>query len=309
MTHARNERPPATDRRTGALCLLLTSAGWGLNWPVMKSLIRELPPLFARGTAGMAAAIGFALVAIALGQRLRVEPRALPRLTWAAFLNVFAWMGLSTLALRWLTVGQSVLLVYTMPIWAMLFAWPVSGQRPSGRAVAGLALSMLGLWAMFGGGGLVLDADRLLGGALALGAAVLFALGTVTLVPIDGLQPFALLAWQVGLGCAPMLVLGLIFEPLALDGVSMRGWLSMLYVSLVPMGLCYLTWFAALRRLPATIASIGMLLTPMIGVVSAAAMLGEPFGMREALALLLTLGGVAFVIGRRAEHTGPDGRA
>ncbi|MFT3800407.1 MAG: DMT family transporter [Burkholderiaceae bacterium] len=300
---------PQPDRRGGALCLLLTSVGWGLNWPVMKGLIRELPPLFARGTAGLAAAIGFALVAIALGQRLRVEPRRLPRLAWAAFLNVFAWMGLSTLALRWLTVGQSVLLVYTMPVWAMLFAWPVSGQRPDGRAIAGLALSMLGLWVMFGGGGLVLDADRLLGGALALAAAALFAWGTVTLEPVDGLQPFALLAWQVGLGCAPMVVLGLLFEPLALGGVSTHGWLSMLYVSVVPMGLCYLTWFAALRRLPATIASIGMLLTPMVGVVSAALMLGEPFGLREVLSLALTLGGVAFVIGPRAGRRAPQADA
>ncbi|MGL4488455.1 MAG: hypothetical protein ACRCU5_03320, partial [Rhizobiaceae bacterium] len=35
-------------------------------------------------------------------------------------------------------------------------------------------------------------------------------------------------------------------------------------------------WFVTLRRLPPTSASTGMLLVPVIGVVSAALILGEP---------------------------------
>ena len=63
-------------------------------------------------------------------------------------------------------------------------------------------------------------------------------------------------------------------------------------MTLVPMGLCYLTWFETLRRLPPTSASTGMLLVPVIGVVSAAFILGEPLGFREVAAMVLTLGGV-----------------
>jgi drug/metabolite transporter (DMT)-like permease len=40
------------------------------------------------------------------------------------------------------------------------------------------------------------------------------------------------------------------------------------------------------------------LLTPVIGVVSAAALLGEPFGLRQVLALALTLSGVALALRR-----------
>ena len=59
-----------------------------------------------------------------------------------------------------------------------------------------------------------------------------------------------------------------------------------------------MTWFAALRRLPPTTASLATLLTPVIGVVAAALTLGEPLGAREALALTLTLGGVALALRR-----------
>ena len=291
----------ADARRTGLLCLLVTSLGWGLNWPVMKQLLSQLPPLFARGSAGLAAAALLALAAAAFGQSLRVPRRVWPRLVASSFVNVFAWMGFSTLAMRWLSAGQTALLVYSMPVWATLFAWPILGQRPSARAAAGLALCLAGLWLLFAGQkGLPLDAGRLAGVALALAAALLFGFGTVALRPIAELPALALVAWQLVLGCLPMLVLGLAFERPDAARVSPLGWALMAYMTIVPMGLCYLTWFAALRRLPPATASVATLLTPVIGVCAAAAALGEPFGAREAAALLMTLGGVTLAL-RRAD--------
>ena len=72
----------------------------------------------------------------------------------------------------------------------------------------------------------------------------------------------------------------------------------MAYMTVVPMGVCYLSWFAALKRLPPATASVATLLTPLVGVVAAALALGEPLGAREALALALTLGGVALALGK-----------
>jgi drug/metabolite transporter (DMT)-like permease len=67
-------------------------------------------------------------------------------------------------------------------------------------------------------------------------------------------------------------------------------------MALGPMGVCYLAWFAALRRLPAATAAIGTLTVPIIGIIAAAMMLGEPLGIREALAMVLTLAGVALAL-------------
>lgn len=295
---ALHRRPSAAT--FGFLCLLVTSLGWGLNWPAMKVLLQELPPLFARGAGGSAAGLVFVAAAVLTGQSLVVPRPLLGRVAAAAALNVFAWMGFATVAMRWLTVGQCALLVYTMPVWATLLAWPIRGERPSLRAVAGLALCMGGLWQLFGSRGFDLEGDQLLGVALALSSAVLFALGTVALRPLTELRPVASLAWQLSLGCIPMLALGLAFERPALAHVSPTGWALMLYMTAVPMGLCYVTWFAALRRLPPTTASLATLLTPVIGVVSAALVLGEPLGPRELVALTLTLAGVALALRRVA---------
>jgi drug/metabolite transporter (DMT)-like permease len=134
---------------------------------------------------------------------------------------------------------------------------------------------------------------------MALAAAILFALGSVrTKAPLP-LAPVAQVAWQVGLGCAPMVLFGLAVEQPDLSRLSGTGATVLIYMALGPMGLCYLTWFAALQRLPASTAALGTLIVPVIGVVAAAILLGEPLGVREVLAAALTLGGVALAIQRR----------
>lgn len=283
-------------RRIGLLCLAVTAIGWGLNWPIIKLILREWPPLFARGTAGLVAALGLAAVALMRGERLAVPPRAFARLSMAAAVNVFAWMGFSTLAMVWLSVAEGALLVYTMPIWATLLAWPLRGARPTLRGLAALTLGLAGVGVLLAGPGLALGAGKLPGILLALGAAVLFAFGTVIGVSAIPLAPTALTAWQVGLGCLPMVVAGLVFERPHLDALSPVGWASMAYMTVVPMGVCYLGWFAAARRLRPATASTGMLLVPLVGVISAAPLIGEPLGLREMLALALTLGGVALAV-------------
>ena len=67
-------------RRTGLLCLAVTAFGWGVNWPIMKALLREWPPLSARGWAGVTAALGLTVLAALRGDRLAVPRRAVGRL-------------------------------------------------------------------------------------------------------------------------------------------------------------------------------------------------------------------------------------
>src|SRR3954451_4125956 len=198
-------------RQIGLLCLAITALGWGLNWPIIKLILREWPPLFARGTAGLVAALGLAAVALMRRERMTVPSHAFGRLSLAAALNVFAWMGFSTIAMVWLSVAEGTLLVYTMPIWATLLAWPLRGARPTFRDLAALALGLTGIGVLLAGSGFTLGPGKLPDVLIALGAAVLFALGTVRGVSAIPLPPIALTAWQVGLGCAPMVVAGLLF--------------------------------------------------------------------------------------------------
>ena len=283
----------------GRLLVIVTAAGWGLGWPMMKLVMHDWPPLFARGTAGVIAATGLVSAAALRGDVL-LPPRALlRRLALAAGTNVFAWMGFTALSLLWLNVSEAALVTFTMPIWATLLAWPLLGERPATRSVLALCLGIAGLLLLMGAN---LDggAERLPWVALALSAAILFALGAVTSRQPIPLPPLVLTAWLIGLGSMAMVVVGLMAETPRLQSLTRAGAGALAYMSVGPMALCYLAWFGALKRIPTTTASTGLLLIPIIGALSAALILSEPLGMREFAAFALTLGGVALELRRRA---------
>src|ERR1700753_3413445 len=96
----------ARDRSVGFLCLGVTATGWALNWPLMKLLLLQWPPLFARGLAGVCPALILGLWARGRQDSLAVPRAAVPRLLFASFTNVFVWMGMGTMAMKYVTVGE-----------------------------------------------------------------------------------------------------------------------------------------------------------------------------------------------------------
>lgn len=289
---------PPPNKSIGFLCLGVTALGWALNWPLMKLLLQQWPPLFARGLAGVTASLILGTVVLSRGQSLKVPRKAIPRLLFASFTNVFAWMGFGTVAMKFVTVGEGALIIYTMPNWAMLFAWPLLHVRPTFRDVTALMLGMAGVALLLGANGYAFDSGKLVGIALSFSCAMLFALGNVLNRTPPPMPPFAVVAWQVGLGCLAMLILGVLFEHPNYAAISPLGLACFVYMTLVPMGLCYLTWFETLRRLPPVSAATGMLLVPVLAILAAAVILGERLGIREVAAMALTLGGVTLALQR-----------
>jgi drug/metabolite transporter (DMT)-like permease len=290
-----DSKPPARARLApaGLLFLAVTSVGWGFNWPVTKFLLGELPPLTLRGSTGVVGAVLLAVLALIRGQTLHVEPRLWPRLVLYAVLNVTGWMVLMGLALLWLPASEAALIAYTMPVWASLLAWPVLGERPTLLRTVALVMAFAGLAAIMGGNGISASKEKLPGIVMALTGAFGFALGTVLAkkYPIV-MPPIPAAAWQIGLGCVPITVVGLLIETTHLERVTTIGWWLLGYSTVIQFCIAYVSWFAALARLPASVAAIGTMAVPVIGVVASAIALHEPLGPTQITALLFTLLGV-----------------
>jgi drug/metabolite transporter (DMT)-like permease len=278
----------------GIAFLAVTSVGWGFNWPVTKYLIGFLPPLTLRGTTGVIGAVLLAILALLWGQTLHVPRAYWPRLVLAAILNVGCWMVLMGFALVYLPASEAALIAYTMPVWASLLAWPILGERPNGLRVLSLVMAFAGMSAILGGNGFAASLAKLPGIIMALGGAIGFAVGAVLAkkLPLH-LPPVSAAAWQIGIGCLPVAIAGLLFEKSDFGGLSRNGWLLFGYSTVVQFCIAYVCWFAALARLPASVAAIGTMAVPVIGVVASALALHEPLGIGQIAALIFTLAGVA----------------
>ena len=274
----------------GLLFLAITSVGWGFNWPVTKYLLSDVPPLTLRGGTGVIGAVLLAALALIRRESLTVAGGQWPRLILAAFLNVTGWMVLMGLALLWLPASEAALIAYTMPVWAAMLAWPVLGERPTVLRTIALVMAFAGLAAILGGNGLVASSAKMPGIIMALGGAIGFALGTVLAkrLPLK-LPPITAAAWQIGIGCFPIALAGLAIETTHVERLTPFDWSLLFYATVIQFCVAYVSWFAALARLPASIAAIGTMAVPVIGVMASAIALGEQLGPGQIAALVLTL--------------------
>lgn len=287
-------KPDTKSYASGFAFALITSVGWGLNWPATKYVLAQWPPLSVRGMTGVVGALLLALYALTRGTSLRVPRDQWLRLCVSAVLNVSLWMAVMGYALVFLSAGEAAVVAYTGPLWTALFAWPLLGERMTLRRVVAMLIAFAGLVILFGGNEMSASFAKLPGIVLALTGAIGFALGTIFLKkwPIK-LPGASAAAWQIGLGCLPVATLGLVFERPDVTALSAGGWAALAYATVGQFCIAYVAWFAALERLPASTAAIATMLVPVIGVVVSAIALHEPLGATKIAALVLTVGGVA----------------
>jgi len=282
-----------TERTEGIALVLFTACSWGLTWPQSKFLLTMLPPFSMRASCGV---LGFSfafLVAFIRGEKLWPPRDQWPRLVLFAMLNYGLFIVLTTESLVWLKASEAVVITYTLPVWASLLAWPMLGERPTVPKILALILALGGVALLVGADTAEATWQKLPAAALSLAAAILFGLGTVLAKkhPLR-LPPTTSVAWQAMLGMVLVVSLAL-FEHRDWGRVTTGGWISIAYISTIPLTVAYLAWFRALRMVPASTAATTVLVSPLVGVIGSGLLLGETFGPRQIVALLMTLTGVA----------------
>ena len=282
--------------RLGLVLVIAVGLAWGINWPVLKVGLAEMPPWTFR--ALMVTPSGLLLLALA---RASGQSRALPHGQWRPFLllsfvNITVWYALSAMALRYLASTDGVLIAFTMPLWAAVFARLLVGERLTTRRLAALALGMAGM-AAFLGGNLGALGVAPVGAVLMAVGALSWGLGTVLFKRTQWTVPTATLTgWQLTLGGLPLIVGAVVFEGLPLGGYSAAAWGAVTYNLLVSMSFGTYAWCQMVSILPAGAAALCSLLIPVVGVATGHLWLGEPLGLREGLALGFVVAALALTL-------------
>jgi drug/metabolite transporter (DMT)-like permease len=284
--------------RAGILLLVALTITWGLNWPMMKLALLEVPPWTFRSLCLMIG--GGALLALARASSgpIAVPVRLLPALALVSLFNITGWHLFSAYALLYTGSGRAAIIGYTMPLWASLLGLWVLHTRPTPRQIAALLLGMAALVLL-----IIKDFGALgaapTGALLMLGAALCWAIGTVLVKRFawDPLPVTALTGWQQLIGGAPIVLGWWLLEPVPdLTALSLPAALGLAYAIFVAMIFCQTAFFKLLSLLPAHVAAISVLPVPVVGVVSSAMILAEPVGPAEIAALALVVGGLFLLI-------------
>jgi drug/metabolite transporter (DMT)-like permease len=278
---------------TAKLLVVLLAFAWGLNW--IAAALREISPWSLRvAGSGIGAATLFA-AAILTGHNLRVPRGEYVHVMVAGFFNVAAFQILSGFAQLSGATTRAIIITYSMPIWTTVLSRFVLGERLNAvRMVAfGLCVAGLGilLWPLVTGGIPPFV-------YYSLGCALSWTIATVYIKWAKvTIEPLANAAWQLLFGLLFITAGAVMFEthpyywPLRTDTI-----LAILFVGLFGVGLAHFLWWSIVGRLPVTTASLGSLLTPVIGVGSSAVLLGETLTVPDITGFVMIFAAAACVL-------------
>ena len=293
--------------RTSAGVLLtvgLIGLLWGLNWPAVKFMLTEMPPLTIRGIAFPLATVLLLIYALWRGENLRPPLGEVPMIAITGLLTIFGFNVLTTLGQMLTETSTAAIIAYTMPALTAFLSAIFLSELMDVRKIAALTIGTCAMIVLATEdlSGLLADPR---GPLIMLASALSWAAGTVCLKAGRwSLSNTALTVWFLGLSAIAVWPLILIFEPPAEQNwPSMPVIAVLLYHALGPMVLCYALWTSLVGRLPASVAAIATLMAPVVGVSSAMILLGDPPTWHKAAALVMVLGSIILTFARPQRGT------
>ncbi len=282
-------KDPAHLRSVG---LLLAAA---LCWSLAGILFKYLPwpPLAAAGGRGLIAALFL----------LAVSWRRL-RFTWSplqlgAAVAYAACTVLFAAANKLTTAANAILLQYTAPVWvALLGAWLLH-ERTTWRDWLTIAVVLGGLGLFFYEG---LEMGGLPGEGVALASGVAFAIMTVLMRKQKDTSPLE----SIILGNFIGFLVGL-RDLVSAPALPASGWLALLTLGIVQLGLSYLLYSRALKHVTALEAVLIPVLEPILNPLWVMLAVGEKPDRVALLGGALVIGAVTLraATSLRARMTAP----
>jgi drug/metabolite transporter (DMT)-like permease len=233
----------------------------------------------------------------------RTLPEAWPvlreRKAYLALCGLFGFTGFTGLmywAANHTTAVNLTILQGSIPVWVLLGMRIVFGVPVRGIEMLGVAITLAGVAVLASGG----DIGQLLrlsvnAGDLAMLVACLFwAIYSVALhrrPAVDGLAFFALVSVAAFLGSLPLLGLeaagGAPVWPASLPALAI-----IVYVGVFPSLVAQIFFMRGVEAIGPGRAGLFVNLVPVFGAALGTLLLGERFGLVEALALALVVGGI-----------------
>jgi len=261
---------PVRSRGSVYAALVVLALIWGYTWVAIKVATADANAYaVAAIRLGIATLVLFGVMA-AMRRSLRPTP-FVPTLI-LGLLQTTGWTIFQTLAVAGGGAGKSAVLGYTMPFWTALLAWPFLGERIAGLRWVALGLAAAGLALVVS----PLDARTWVGDAFAVVAGISWGASAVWAKLLRARHEVDLLSltmWQMLWGTIPLVVLMIAVPgPIRWTGQFVG---AMAFMSLGGGALGWFLWMFILSRLPAGVAGIASLATPVVGVLAAALQLHE----------------------------------
>ncbi len=258
----------------------------GFGFVIAKPAMEYLPPFLLMG-------LRFTFVALLLVWWFPIPKGFLKRIFFASLIANTTQYSITYTGLSFIDASAAVLLVQTEVPFGVLFAFFMLREKPTLRALIGIAIAFIGVYILTGSPNLD---DKFIGVSLVIIGSGVWALGQVLVKPLSKeINPLALVAW-LGLFSGPILItLSAIFDGNPINyfrSTPFEIWMIAIYLGFIMQPITYGCFYYVLKNNPIykvlPIVTMGI---PPTGLLAAIFLLGEE-PTKE-----LFIGGAIIIIG------------
>lgn len=261
---------------------------WGSNLIIGKIGVTQIPPIFMMG-------MRFSLVAVLLLPFLK--PMGKP--WWEIGLLAVTLGGLQFsfmfTGLRGVDAGTASVAVQLFVPFSAVLAWVVFRECLRPAQIAGMAIAFAGAYVLAGAPRVAAATDSYL---LVVAGAFMLSVATVQVKRLGKVNVFTLNAW-VALLAAPQLFAASWFleegQFDALAAADWRGWAAVVWMAVAVTIVCHGLFYHLINTYPLHKVVPATLLSPVLAVILAVPILGEPITIQLVIGGLATLAGVAMI--------------
>jgi len=242
----------------------------GFGFVIAKPAMEYLPPFLLMG-------LRFTFVALLLVWWFPIPKGYLKRIFFASLIANTTQYSITYTGLSFIDASAAVLLVQTEVPFGVLFAYFMLKEKPTIKALIGIAIAFVGVYILTGSPNLD---GKFLGVSLTIIGSAVWALGQVLVKPLSKeIHPLALVAW-LGLFSGPILItLSSIFDGNTINyfkNASFEAWMIAIYLGFIMQPITYGCFYYVLKNNPLykvlPIVTMGI---PPTGLLAAIFLLGE----------------------------------
>ena len=272
--------------------VILAAIFWGTNFAATKFAALSIPPLLLVAFRFCAGGLLMYGVLRLLEPESRLGGKDLFPMAALGCLGVGTAQTGFTFGLSMTSAASTGLIFSTAPVWGMLLGSVLGHERPTGRGVVGVALSIVGVGVVFYEG-LGAGSTSLIGNLWVLLAAVSVGVYTVLSVPLlERHTPLTVATYPILFGGPFVLLLS---SPQLLNlgwgSVGVGVWASVGYSAVFATAFAFVGWQRGISRIGANRTLIYQYLITAVGVASGIVFFGERLGVEK------VVGGAVILLG------------
>jgi drug/metabolite transporter (DMT)-like permease len=277
---------------TGLLCGFAAASIWGGMYVVSKVVLDVIPPFTLVTLRLLLGTLTLAIVLLIKGFPAITKSQAL-QVLGVGFVGYGISLSLQFLGTKLSTAANGSLVTSATPAFVLLFAWPLLGERITGRRLLALFLATLGVIAVIDPRSAQLNPDLFLGNLFLIGAAITWALYSVLVRKVTQSTDVLLFSMIAFLGGLPVSAPASAWEVSAVGlGVITPGVVAgVLFIGIISTALAMVLWNTAFAFVAAGLASLTFFAQPVVGTLLGAYFLGEK------ITPLFLLGGLLIAVG------------